>query len=105
MGRSMPRTRNAVAAALPYDTLVSLAASAMSVKGYAGIKEAAVAAWRTRVAALGVAPLSPGAVHVDELTRRAGKRHESHAATERDIGRGASLRARPLQVSCAAPVV
>jgi len=42
----------AFAAALPYDTLVSLAASVMSVKGYAGIKEAAVAAWRTRVAEL-----------------------------------------------------
>jgi indolepyruvate ferredoxin oxidoreductase len=36
---------------VPYDDLVDLAASAMSVKGYAGIKETSVAAWRERVAA------------------------------------------------------
>jgi indolepyruvate ferredoxin oxidoreductase len=40
------------AAALPYDTAVQLAESAQAVKGYAVVKEAAVARWRSRVAAL-----------------------------------------------------
>jgi indolepyruvate ferredoxin oxidoreductase len=38
--------------ALPYETLVQIAASAMSIKGYASIKETAVAAWREHVAEL-----------------------------------------------------
>jgi indolepyruvate ferredoxin oxidoreductase len=38
--------------ALPYETLVRIAASAMSIKGYAAIKETAVAAWREHVAEL-----------------------------------------------------
>jgi len=38
--------------ALPYETLVRIAASAMSIKGYASIKETAVAAWREHVAQL-----------------------------------------------------
>ena len=37
---------------LPYDTLVELAESPMAIKGYADIKERAVATWRARVAAL-----------------------------------------------------
>ena len=37
---------------LPYDTLVELAESPMAIKGYADIKERAVAAWRARVAEL-----------------------------------------------------
>jgi indolepyruvate ferredoxin oxidoreductase len=37
---------------LPYDTLVAIAGSALSVKGYGPVKEAAVAAWRAQVAAL-----------------------------------------------------
>ncbi|MGI8329405.1 indolepyruvate ferredoxin oxidoreductase family protein [Actinomadura scrupuli] len=37
---------------LPYDALVRIAASAMSIKGYAEIKETAVAAWREDVAGL-----------------------------------------------------
>ncbi|MWA03546.1 indolepyruvate ferredoxin oxidoreductase family protein [Actinomadura sp. LD22] len=42
---------------LPYDALVGLAGSALSIKGYAGIKEAAVVAWRERVAELRRAPV------------------------------------------------
>jgi indolepyruvate ferredoxin oxidoreductase len=38
--------------ALPYDTQVRIAASALSIKGYAAIKESAVAAWREQVAEL-----------------------------------------------------
>jgi len=38
--------------ALPYDTLVRIAASAMSIKGYDAIKDRAVAAWREQVAGL-----------------------------------------------------
>jgi indolepyruvate ferredoxin oxidoreductase len=37
------------AAGLPYDTLVLIAESAMSIKGYGPVKEKAVAAWRTLV--------------------------------------------------------
>ena len=40
------------ATALPYETLVALAGSAMSIKGYGPVKEASVAAWRARVAEL-----------------------------------------------------
>ncbi|XVQ14762.1 indolepyruvate ferredoxin oxidoreductase family protein [Spirillospora sp. CA-255316] len=39
-------------AGVPYASLVRLAGSAMSIKGYADIKEAAVEAWRERVAEL-----------------------------------------------------
>ena len=39
-------------AALPYDTRVAIAESVRSVKGYAGIKETAVHAWRSHVARL-----------------------------------------------------
>jgi indolepyruvate ferredoxin oxidoreductase len=42
----------AIAAGLPYDTLVRLAESAQSVKGYGPVKEAAVTAWREHVAGL-----------------------------------------------------
>jgi indolepyruvate ferredoxin oxidoreductase len=38
--------------AVPYDTLVRIAASALSIKGYGPIKETAVAAWRENVAEL-----------------------------------------------------
>jgi indolepyruvate ferredoxin oxidoreductase len=38
--------------AVPYDTLVRIAASAMSIKGYGPIKETAVAAWREQVTRL-----------------------------------------------------
>jgi indolepyruvate ferredoxin oxidoreductase len=38
--------------AVPYDALVRIAESAMSIKGYASVKEAAVAAWREQVAQL-----------------------------------------------------
>jgi indolepyruvate ferredoxin oxidoreductase len=38
--------------ALADETLVRLAVSAQSIKGYGPVKEAAVAAWRTQVAAL-----------------------------------------------------
>lgn len=41
-----------IEAGLPYDTLVQLAVSAQSVKGYGPIKEAAVTAWREQVAEL-----------------------------------------------------
>ena len=41
-----------IAGALPYETRLSLAESAQSVKGYGPIKEAAVAAWRTKTAEL-----------------------------------------------------
>jgi len=37
---------------LPYETQVRLAESALSIRGYAGIKDAAVAAWREQVAEL-----------------------------------------------------
>ncbi len=37
---------------VPYDTLVRIAASALSIKGYGPIKETAVAAWREQVAEL-----------------------------------------------------
>jgi indolepyruvate ferredoxin oxidoreductase len=37
---------------LPYGALVDIAESVMAVRGYAPIKEAAVAAWRERVARL-----------------------------------------------------
>jgi indolepyruvate ferredoxin oxidoreductase len=46
----------AFASALPYAALVQLAESAQSIKGYAGIKEEAVAAWRARVSELRAAP-------------------------------------------------
>jgi indolepyruvate ferredoxin oxidoreductase len=42
--------------ALPYETLVQLAESAQSIKGYAQIKEEAVAAWRARVSELRTRP-------------------------------------------------
>ena len=46
---------------LPYDTLLSLAESVLSIKGYGPVKEAAVAAWRTRVAELlGRVPVAAG---------------------------------------------
>jgi len=38
--------------AVPYETLVRIADSALAIKGYGPVKESAVAAWRTRVAAL-----------------------------------------------------
>jgi len=38
--------------AVPYDTLVRIAESALSIKGYGPIKETAVAAWREQVAQL-----------------------------------------------------
>jgi len=38
--------------AVPYDTLVRIAASALSIKGYGPIKETAVAAWREQIAQL-----------------------------------------------------
>ncbi|GAA0949760.1 indolepyruvate ferredoxin oxidoreductase family protein [Actinocorallia libanotica] len=43
---------DALAADLPYETLVALASSALEIKGYGGIKEEAAAAWRRRVAEL-----------------------------------------------------
>jgi indolepyruvate ferredoxin oxidoreductase len=42
----------APSSAVPYETLVRIAESAMSIKGYAEIKETAVAAWRAQVAEL-----------------------------------------------------
>jgi len=42
----------APSSAAPYDTLVRIAASALSIKGYGPIKETAVAAWREHVAEL-----------------------------------------------------
>ncbi|SEP10479.1 indolepyruvate ferredoxin oxidoreductase family protein [Trujillonella endophytica] len=51
------------AAGLPYGTQVRLAGSTATVKGYAQIKEAAVAAWREQVAAIrsaaGAVPVTP----------------------------------------------
>ena len=41
-----------LASGLPYGTLTDLASSATAIKGYAGIKEEAVVAWRERVAEL-----------------------------------------------------
>jgi indolepyruvate ferredoxin oxidoreductase len=46
----------AIAAQTPYQTLVQLAESAQSIKGYGPIKEAAVDAWRVRTAELGAPP-------------------------------------------------
>ena len=40
------------AAAMPYETIVRIAESPLSVKGYGPVKEAAVAAWRGRVSEL-----------------------------------------------------
>jgi indolepyruvate ferredoxin oxidoreductase len=51
-----------LATAMPYDDLVEIAESAMSVKGYAGIKEAAIVAWRERVAELRAKAPAVGAV-------------------------------------------
>jgi indolepyruvate ferredoxin oxidoreductase len=48
----------AIAAQTPYQTLVQLAESAQSIKGYGPIKEAAVDAWRVRVSELGAPPLA-----------------------------------------------
>jgi indolepyruvate ferredoxin oxidoreductase len=42
-----------VVPAVPYDAAVRIAESAMSIKGYGPVKEAAVAAWREHVAGLG----------------------------------------------------
>jgi indolepyruvate ferredoxin oxidoreductase len=43
---------SSASSALPYEAQVRIAASAMSIKGYAAIKNAAVADWREQVAAL-----------------------------------------------------
>jgi indolepyruvate ferredoxin oxidoreductase len=45
---------SSASSALPYEAQVRVAASAMSIKGYAAIKDAAVADWREQVAALRV---------------------------------------------------
>jgi len=37
---------------LPYETLLSVAESVMSIKGYGPVKEAAMTAWRSRTAEL-----------------------------------------------------
>ncbi|MGH3247694.1 MAG: DUF6537 domain-containing protein, partial [Trebonia sp.] len=51
----------AIAGTLPYETLVPLAESAQSVKGYGPIKEAAVDTWRARVAELRAHPAAAAA--------------------------------------------
>jgi indolepyruvate ferredoxin oxidoreductase len=48
-----------IAAGMPYELLVQLAESALSIKGYASVKEAAVDAWRARVAELSTRPSAP----------------------------------------------
>ena len=50
-------------AAMPYETIAAIAGSPLSVKGYGPVKEAAVAAWRRRVAELRSRPsVTTGAV-------------------------------------------
>jgi indolepyruvate ferredoxin oxidoreductase len=46
----------AIAAGMPYETLLQLAASAQSIKGYGPVKEAAVDAWRARISELRTPP-------------------------------------------------
>jgi indolepyruvate ferredoxin oxidoreductase len=47
-----PSSPQAPRQGMPYEALVRIAGSAMSIKGYGPVKEAAVAEWRTRIAEL-----------------------------------------------------
>jgi len=53
---------SAATSGLPYEAQVQIAGSAMSIKGYAAIKEAAVAVWRKQVAELRREASAPASV-------------------------------------------